>query len=416
MSRESIIEWYNVHKGKGIIKFLFSKHNKDILTEVYALTPMLDDSFTILTRLYWIVNGITEFPKCKVCGKEMRRNILSMSRKYADCCSDKCRGIFYRGHYKGIPNEVRIEIAAEKNENKRKMLVLKKTLEEYGDSVVLGSGIEVVGLGRINRSQNIHHLIYKMVNKVNGHYYIGRHSTINPLDDYYGSGVALSDAIRKYGLKQFRKEILGDFETYEKACIAEAELVPEEKCHMNNPQCYNLTSGGRGGIDSHIGKRCAATRMSRGYRHSEATRKLQSERAKGIPKSSSHKRSLSLNHRTRRIYHVLYETTGVIKERFGTIPAIAKENGISNAQQLKRCSHRGEFYQGIKILDIVKPEEEYYHKLSKTEKMYTDPITGDSVSWYTLRRRKGRNERYKDIKRIEEYIKEEFKFKKEITK
>lgn len=415
MSRESIIEWYNAHKGKGITKSLCSKHNKDILTEVYALTPTLDDSFTILTRLYWIVNGITEFPKCKVCGKELRRNISCMRNRYADICSDACRSVSLKGMNKGIPNDVRIALLAEKNENKRKVEEVQRNLKDNGDSIILRCGLEVSGLSNVNHDQKVHYLVYKMVNKVNGHYYIGRHTTINPMDDYWGSGVALTAALKKYGIASFRKEILGDYRSYEESCRAEAFLVPEERCHNNNPECYNLTSGGKGGGGSEVGKKCAATRKAHGYRHSLETRRRQSERAKGIPKSEAHKRSLSLHHRTRRLYHVLFEN-GIVKEIEGTIPSIAKEHGISRALQLRRYSQRGDFYHGIRLLDVVKPEEEYYHKLSKSDALYNDPITGESTSWNMLRSRKRNDTRYQSIGRIEDYVKEEFKFNKGVAK
>lgn len=51
------------------------------------------------------------------------------------------------------------------------------------------------------------YLVYKTTNTINGKYYIGIHKQKDALfDGYYGSGVLLHSAIKKYGVSNFIRE------------------------------------------------------------------------------------------------------------------------------------------------------------------------------------------------------------------
>lgn len=78
---------------------------------------------------------------------------------------------------------------------------------------------------------------------INGKKYIGKHSTTDVYDGYFGSGIAIKQAINKYGIDNFKKEII----CY---CNNEEELKEMEKYHIKKEgtfsKGYNLTLGGEG--------------------------------------------------------------------------------------------------------------------------------------------------------------------------
>lgn len=88
------------------------------------------------------------------------------------------------------------------------------------------------------------HYLYKIINLVNGKYYFGIHSTNNIDDGYMGSGVRLHQAYRKYGIENFKKEILGFYETRKSLLEAEAKIVTVFE--IQDDKCYNIALGGKG--------------------------------------------------------------------------------------------------------------------------------------------------------------------------
>jgi hypothetical protein len=87
--------------------------------------------------------------------------------------------------------------------------------------------------------------IYRITNKINGKIYVGKHQTKDLNDVYMGSGKNLRNAIKKYGIENFEKEILFQFDNEDDMNAKEAELVTEEFCLRKDT--YNLCPGGKGG-------------------------------------------------------------------------------------------------------------------------------------------------------------------------
>lgn len=84
--------------------------------------------------------------------------------------------------------------------------------------------------------------VYLTTNTVNSRFYIGVHKTTNPNDRYLGSGLALKNAIKKYGRKVFVKKVLHSFKTSSEAYSKEKELVTTEL--IGGGETYNLAIGG----------------------------------------------------------------------------------------------------------------------------------------------------------------------------
>lgn len=88
----------------------------------------------------------------------------------------------------------------------------------------------------------MYYTIYKITNKINDKYYIGKHQTNNLNDGYMGSGKILRRSIKKYGIENFTKEILFIFDNELEMNNKEKELV------VISEETYNLCSGGQGGF------------------------------------------------------------------------------------------------------------------------------------------------------------------------
>jgi len=112
-------------------------------------------------------------------------------------------------------------------------------------------------------------IIYKATNKINGKIYIGK--TSRPLDKrvydhcYRGSGTPIQKAIKKYGIQAFEWSIIDT--AICKEILNEKEEYWISYLNSKAPNGYNLTDGGDG--------------QSKGFRHSEESKKKISEAGKG---------------------------------------------------------------------------------------------------------------------------------------
>ncbi len=156
----------------------------------------------------------------------------------------------------------------------------------------------------------MYYTVYKITNRINNKYYIGKHATNNLDDGYMGSGKLIRKAIKKYGIENFTKEFLHIFNTELEMNEAEANLV------VINENSYNLCPGGHGGFGyihdnglhlkglqnrdhKSIAKKAAATRLLNPKPISETTKQLISENNKRTNVSRGLKNSEKLKNKTK---------------------------------------------------------------------------------------------------------------------
>jgi len=92
--------------------------------------------------------------------------------------------------------------------------------------------------------------LYKTTNIVNNKFYIGMHTTSNLNDGYLGSGKYLKNSIKKYGIENFKVEILEFFD--DRNTLASNEKLTINEDMLKDPLCMNIKGGGFGGFGGMI--------------------------------------------------------------------------------------------------------------------------------------------------------------------
>lgn len=148
--------------------------------------------------------------------------------------------------------------------------------------------------------------IYKTVNRVNGKIYIGKNKTNNP--KYLGSGIVLSQSIKKYGRDSFYKEIIEECDTFD--ILNERETYWIKFYNSTDPSIgYNRTYGGDGfsGITEETIQLISS--KNKGKKRSQSTKDNISASLKDKPKTSDHKKALSKAWETRKVEHPYTDKT-----------------------------------------------------------------------------------------------------------
>jgi group I intron endonuclease len=102
--------------------------------------------------------------------------------------------------------------------------------------------------------------VYLITNTINGKKYIGSSRKSQIDENYYGSGKAIKDALKKYGKDNFTREILwqgeGDARDIESQWLKHFNA-------KNNPTFYNMTNDARGnGLHKEDTKRTVSEKLT----------------------------------------------------------------------------------------------------------------------------------------------------------
>lgn len=157
--------------------------------------------------------------------------------------------------------------------------------------------------------------VYKITNNVNGKIYIGQKKSEKLIENYWGSGKLIVEAIKKYGKDNFSREVLEWCETKDELNQRERYFI--EKFNARSPDVgYNLALGG----------------TVIGMNHSAETRAKMSASHKGKPKSEAAKRKMSEAHKGK---HLSEEHRKAINET-QKISMIGKNVGKKHSEETKR--------------------------------------------------------------------------------
>jgi hypothetical protein len=126
---------------------------------------------------------------------------------------------------------------------------------------------------------------------LNDKIYIGAHSTNDLDDEYYGSGKHIRRSIKKYGLTNFKKEIMHIFDNAEEMYKTEAIYVNEE--FILNTNTYNMKVGGMGGWD-HINAKKMTDETKKKISDSMKSREFTEEHKEKLrgPKTEEHRANM----------------------------------------------------------------------------------------------------------------------------
>ena len=89
MKQEEIkqfLKWITNTYPDNYARMLKTEKYKKYYDYIILNTPMLNDKkYKMSTKVYWILNDITDFPKCYVCGTPITKNVISVNLGYKNC-------------------------------------------------------------------------------------------------------------------------------------------------------------------------------------------------------------------------------------------------------------------------------------------------------------------------------------------
>jgi group I intron endonuclease len=145
-------------------------------------------------------------------------------------------------------------------------------------------------------------ILYKTINLINGKIYVGVHKVADTSTSkrYLGSGDKLKIAIKKYGRENFVRETLAEFSSCDDVYTAEAQIVTEE--FIKREDTYNISLGGRGGVNLTEEMRAKISKANTGRTHTPETKAKLSAANKGKSHSEEARKKIGDASRGRKYY------------------------------------------------------------------------------------------------------------------
>jgi tRNA U34 5-carboxymethylaminomethyl modifying enzyme MnmG/GidA len=196
------------------------------------------------------------------------------------------------------------------------------------------------------------HYVYLTINIINKKLYVGEHSTNNLNDKYIGSGrPLLNSAFKKYGKRNFKKEILEYFNTKEEAFNAQEKYIKQYNTLC--PNGYNISpKGGLGIIEC----------------FSEETKKKMSEAHKGKKLSKEHKLKISLSSKGIKKNPHSESTKQKIINSLKQNAYIQNHKHSKETKKKMSMAHQGQIPWNKNIKGIIKLSEETKRKISESKR------------------------------------------------
>ena len=196
--------------------------------------------------------------------------------------------------------------------------------------------------------------IYKTTNLVNKRCYIGKKNKPEFDSGYYGSGIALQSAIKKYGKQNFTVEVLYWATTVEELNQLEIKAIAEHKS-VNNT--YNIAIGGDGGdtTSNHPNKTVVVKKRGNGIKnwHSSLTEEAKIERGKKISiakkgKSNGHEGLVHSDSTKQKMRNANKDYTKTDAWKLAHQHAMSKKKGKPFTQKYKPVIVNGIEYPSVK--------------------------------------------------------------------
>ena len=251
------------------------------------------------------------------------------------------------------------------------------------------------------------YIVYQTTNLINSHIYIGIHGTENPdiFDGYLGNGIKINSpssymypktpmqyAVKKYGIKNFKRITLKVFDTLEEALQMEADIV--NKDFIKRKDVYNVALGGNMGTHfipyyqfDNKGKLLkkweSIVEASEFYNVTDGAI-CNAARFKGSCAGYfwSKENTININEYSFRTHETVYKycaKTGKLLEEYWSCVEAAKENNTTKSLISRGCKGGykvGDYYYTTTLYDIYIPKK----RISlKNKIIYIYNLNGDFV-------------------------------------